>query len=143
MQEAAMMWYCSSILCASLVLVMALRSTQAAAAQEPAASAPAQPAKELRVAAVQMRSGKDLDANVKNTIEFISRCAKDGVRVVVFPECSVTGYRGDALKSVTAEQLTAAEQGIAEACKQHKVYAVGERQAVQLGGHPLARGQGH
>jgi len=103
---------------------LVLFAAAAAAADPPTASAPAEPAKELRVAAVQMRSGTDLDENIKKTIDHIARCAKDGVRVVVFPECSVTGYVGESLKSMTAEQLVATEQRISEACKQHNVYAI-------------------
>jgi predicted amidohydrolase len=114
----------SSILSGLGVSAVAFFSTGEAVAEKPTASAPAEPAKELRVAAVQMRSGKDLEENLKRTIQFIARCAKDGARVVVFPECSVTGYLGDAPKSATAEQLAAAEHRIGEACKEHKVYAI-------------------
>ena len=103
---------------------LVLFAAETAAADQPTATAPAEPAKELRMAAVQMRSGKDLDENIKKTIDFIARCAKDGVRVVVFPECSVTGYVGDSVKSTTAEQLVDAERRISEACKQHNVYAI-------------------
>jgi predicted amidohydrolase len=103
---------------------LVLFATTTAAADRPTASAPAEPAKELRIAAVQMRSGTNLDENIKKTIDFIARCAKDGVRVVVFPECSVTGYFGDSLKSTTAEQVAGAEKRISEACKQHNVYAI-------------------
>lgn len=80
--------------------------------------------KMLRVAAVQMRSTRDLDANLKKTRELLQQCAKDGVQVAVFPECSVTGYFDDVVKKTTAEQLVAAEKSIAEMCREFKIAAV-------------------
>ena len=80
--------------------------------------------KALRVAAVQMRSTRDLDANLKRTREHLQQCAKDGVQVAVFPECSVTGYFDDVVKKTTAEQLATAEKAIAEMCRDLKIAAV-------------------
>ncbi|MGE3315748.1 MAG: carbon-nitrogen hydrolase family protein, partial [Planctomycetaceae bacterium] len=81
--------------------------------------------KKLRVAAVQMRSSRDLAENIKKTCEHLERCAKDGVRVVVFPECSVTGYFDKPyMQAFTAEQLADAERQIADACRTHKIYAI-------------------
>lgn len=81
--------------------------------------------KSLRVAAVQMRSTRDLKENIEKTRKHIEKCAKDGVRVVVFPECSVTGYFDKAfMQAITAEQLKDAERQIADACRQHKIYAI-------------------
>lgn len=80
---------------------------------------------ELRVAAVQFRSSRDLDANVEKTKACIARCAQDGARVVLFPECSLTGYFDDAhMKGFAPEQLARAEREVAEACRQHNVYAI-------------------
>jgi predicted amidohydrolase len=81
-------------------------------------------APELKVAAVQMRSTKNLEENIERSITFIERCSKDGVRVVVFPECSVTGYFDDTATGTTAEQLVDAEKRIAAACKKYIVYAI-------------------
>ncbi len=89
-------------------------------AQDRPAAAP----KSLRVAAVQMRSTRDLDANLKKTRELLQQCAKNGVQVAVFPECSVTGYFDDAIKKTTAEQLATAEKAIAEMCGELKIAAV-------------------
>jgi predicted amidohydrolase len=82
-------------------------------------------ATELRVAAVQMRSTRDLAANIKCIKEQLAKCAGDGVRVAVFPECALTGYFDDAfMKSISAEQLADAEKQVAEACRAHNIYAV-------------------
>lgn len=80
--------------------------------------------KTLRVAAVQMRSTKDLDANIKHTRELLEKCAKDGVQVAVFPECSVSGYFDDVVTKLSAEQLAAAEKSVADACREFKIAAI-------------------
>jgi predicted amidohydrolase len=80
--------------------------------------------KTLRVAAVQMRSTRDLDANLKHTRDLLRQCAADGVQVAVFPECSVTGYFDDLIPKLTAEQLAAAEKQVAAACQEFRVAAV-------------------
>ena len=78
----------------------------------------------LRVAAVQMRSGRDLGANVAHTVELLKRCAADGVQVAVFPECSVSGYFGDLIPKLSAQQLADAERRIAAACRELGIWAV-------------------
>lgn len=78
----------------------------------------------LRVAAVQMRSTRDLDANLKQTRSWLQKCAAQGVQVAVFPECSLTGYFADVAQQVTAEQLAAAEQKVAAACREFKIAAI-------------------
>lgn len=79
----------------------------------------------LRVAVIQMRSSKILEENIEKTKEFLEQSARDGARVVVFPECSVTGYfDSDFMKRLTREQLNDAEQQIARACREHRLYAV-------------------
>ncbi|MBI2823746.1 MAG: carbon-nitrogen hydrolase family protein [Planctomycetia bacterium] len=94
------------------------------AAAKPGARA-ARPPQKLRVAAVQMRSSRDLAANVAKTCDCIERCARDGARVVVFPECSLTGYfDGGFMKALTAQQLADAERRVATACREHSVYAI-------------------
>lgn len=85
----------------------------------------ANPPQTLRVAAVQMRSTRSLDENIAATKRHIAECAKKGARVVVFPECSVSGYfDNDYMKALTREQLESAEGQVAEACREHGVYAI-------------------
>jgi predicted amidohydrolase len=92
--------------------------------KSPSEKQPAPPAASLRVAAVQMRSTRDLDANIKHTRELLQQCAKDGVQVAVFPECSVSGYFDDVIPTLTAERLAAAEKAIAETCRDLKIAAI-------------------
>lgn len=82
-------------------------------------------ADELRIAVVQMRSSRNLDENITKTIQHLEQCAKDGVRVVVFPECSVTGYFDKPfMQSIPAKKLAYAEQKLVRACKRLNIYAI-------------------
>jgi predicted amidohydrolase len=102
-----------------LLLLLPLAGGWPAADKQPAA-APAT----LHVAAVQMRSQPDLAANVDHTIELLRRCSAQGVQVAVFPECSLSGYFDDLIPRLTADQLTAAENKVAEACRDLNINAV-------------------
>ncbi len=93
------------------------------ASDRPAAKPPELP-KTLRVAAVQLRSTRDLDANVAAHAAWLKRCAADRVDVAVFPECSVSGYFDDVMAKLTAKALLDAEAKIAAACKEHGIWAV-------------------
>jgi predicted amidohydrolase len=104
---------------AAMLVIGMLVSAQSRGAEN------ASPPQTLRVAAVQMRSTRNLDENVATTKRHISECAQQGARVVVFPECSVSGYfDNDYMKALTRLQLEKAEQAVAEACRQHGVYAI-------------------
>ncbi len=100
-----------------LILLLCWSSTVAESADTP------EPARKLKVAAVQMRSDTDMEANLKKIVETIGRCAKDDVRVVVFPELAASGYTRESVKR-SVEELAAAEQRIGEACKANNVYAI-------------------
>lgn len=78
----------------------------------------------LRVAAVQMRSSRDLAENVSRIRRHLQNCAADGVRVAVFPECALTGYFVDLVPKLTAEQLAGAEREVCAACRDLGIYAI-------------------
>ena len=116
------MWRCFPF-GATLTLGLLTRTFDARGVEPVAGSSPH--ASHLRVAAVQMRSTRDLATNVHKIEEYLARCANDGARVVVFPECALTGYFDDAfMQAFSAEQLADAEQQVAEACRKHKIYAI-------------------
>jgi predicted amidohydrolase len=72
-----------------------------------------------------MRSTRDLDANIRKIRKYLERCARDGARVAVFPECALTGYFDDAyMRSFSKETLAAAQEKVADACRKFKIYAV-------------------
>lgn len=107
----------------ALVIVTLCTATAQVLASKPATAA--RPTSQLRVAAVQMRSIRDLDANLRKIERHLKRCAHDGARVVVFPECALTGYFEDAyMQGFSAETLANAEAKIADACRKFGVYVV-------------------
>src|SRR5215212_721791 len=87
-------------------------------------AADAKPTLNLTVAAVQMRSSRDLSNNVAQIKAFIHESGAKGARFVVFPECALTGYFEDIVTSVTAAQLAEAEASVAAACVAARVYVV-------------------
>jgi predicted amidohydrolase len=110
---------------AGLLAVLALVAPQSLplSAGQPPARDPVWPAT-LRVAAVQMRSSRDLAANVAATIRLLRQCAADGVQVAVFPECSLTGYFDDVIVKLTARELAEAEKQVARACHELGIAAI-------------------
>jgi len=79
---------------------------------------------QLKVAAVQMRSTRNLADNLARITNSIRECARSGARVVVFPECALTGYFEDSSTNVTSAQLAEAEQKISAACREAGIYAI-------------------
>jgi predicted amidohydrolase len=107
----------------ALILVLLTRAYDARGVERADGTSP--PASELKVAAVQMRSTRDLAINVRKIKEHLARCANDGASVAVFPECALTGYFDDAfMKAFSAAQLADAEKQVADACRAHKIYAI-------------------
>jgi predicted amidohydrolase len=78
----------------------------------------------LKVAAVQMRSSPELSRNVKQIQQHIRDCAAKGVRVVVFPECALSGYFENVITNLSAQQLEDAEKQVADTCREAGVYAI-------------------
>jgi len=82
------------------------------------------PAKKMRVSVVQFRSSRDLAENVERHCDYVRRCAKDGARVLVFPECSISGYSDEAVEKATKDDLDKAEARIGAAAKEVGVYVI-------------------
>jgi len=101
------------------LLVLALTTGQLLAAPEPTAAGPF-----LRVAAVQLRSKRDVRANVARIKEVLAECAAQQVQVAAFPECAVTGYFEDYIPTVSDADLGAAAREIAAACGAHRIAAI-------------------
>ena len=109
MKNIAWVWVC---LAATVSLPMALHAADSAVAAS------------FKVAAVQMRSSRNLADNVARITNSIHDCAAKGARVVVFPECALSSYLADVVTNLSAAQLTRASEQVAEACRQAAVYAV-------------------
>jgi predicted amidohydrolase len=71
-----------------------------------------------------MRSTRDLADNLARITSSIHECARRGARVVVFPECALTGYFEDTATNVTSGQLIQAEERIAEKCREAGIHAI-------------------
>jgi predicted amidohydrolase len=106
---------------AILIFSAALGARQDAGSRAAGAS---KPPRSLKVAAVQFRSSRDLDNNVARIRDHIHRLGGQGVRVVVFPECALTGYFEDVARATTAERLAGAERQVADACREAGLYAI-------------------
>jgi predicted amidohydrolase len=78
----------------------------------------------LKVAAIQLRSSRNLSDNLSRITNSIHDCARQGARVVVFPECALTGYFEDMVTNLSAVQITTAAEQVAEACRQIGVYGI-------------------
>jgi predicted amidohydrolase len=92
--------------------------------QAPEPALPVRLPPSLRVAAVQMRSSRDLATNIATIQKLLRQCARDGVRVAVFPECALSGYFADVIAGLTAEQLVDAERQVAQTCREADIWAV-------------------
>jgi predicted amidohydrolase len=109
---------------AALALLLPSLAAPPARKPDPPRSTPSPLPRTLCVAAVQMRSSRSLEDNVNAICRSLRRCARDKVQVAVFPECAVTGYFGDLIPTVPAEQLNEAEGKIAAVCKEEGICAV-------------------
>lgn len=78
----------------------------------------------LRVAAVQMRSTRDVSANVARITRFLADCASKGVQIAAFPECAVSGYYADFIPTLSADQLETAARDLATACGKYRIAAI-------------------
>ena len=78
----------------------------------------------LVVAAVQMRSSRDLASNLNILMEHLRGCAARGVEVAVFPECAITGYFDDVARETTTDQLQSAERQVADCCRELGIAAI-------------------
>jgi predicted amidohydrolase len=86
----------------------------------------ASPPESLRVGVVQFRSEFNIEKNLERHVDYIAQCAGQGARVVVFPECALTGYtsKEGAYDDLTPEQIDRAEKRICRATRENDVYAV-------------------
>ncbi|MFO1447144.1 MAG: carbon-nitrogen hydrolase family protein [Opitutaceae bacterium] len=87
----------------------------------------------LRVASVQMRSTRDVPANVARIARFLADCAAKGVQIAAFPECAVSGYYADFIPTLSADQLEAAARDVAAACGRHRIAAIVGTPEVRAG----------
>ena len=89
---------------------------------------------DLVVAAAQVRAVRgDLEANLATHLRFVEAAAIEGVRLLVFPELSLTGYEPDLAASLQLDQGDARLESLREAARHHRMHLVV--------GAPLASGE--
>jgi N-carbamoylputrescine amidase len=86
----------------------------------------------LRVAAVQMESlPGDKDANFRKVENFIGQAAAQGVRLIVFPECCLTGYWF--IRNLDLKQLAALAEPIPDGPSTQRLRELARRHGLTLG----------
>jgi predicted amidohydrolase len=90
----------------------------------PVAASGAPKADQLVVAAVQFRSTHDLSRNVAEIRKHIKQSAADGVRVIVFPECALTGYYEEVITNLSSATIETNLTRICAACREANIYAI-------------------
>jgi predicted amidohydrolase len=80
----------------------------------------------VRVAAVQLLTGEDVEANATLALGFLERAAADGAKLIAFPEGCLFGYtcRTDYWEAMDASRFEAAEARVSEAARRLGVAVV-------------------
>lgn len=90
------------------------------------------PNRTLRVASVQFESTpQDKDANFAKVEAFATEAAQKGVRLVVFPECCLSGYWF--IRNLTVAQLTALAEPIPSGPSTQRLIALARRLGITIG----------
>lgn len=79
---------------------------------------------DLKVAAVQMRSTFDVAQNAAFIVDQLEKLSAQGVQVVVFPECALTGYSTSPKFAPLGEAVAKAEREIAGVCARRRIAAI-------------------
>lgn len=80
--------------------------------------------KSLRIACVQMHMTNSIETNTDRIEQAIAEEAGRGTRVVVFPECSISGYDPRVVPNIVQEDVDAAVERVRACCRQNNVYAI-------------------
>jgi len=83
--------------------------------------------REIRIAGVQFPPKKlKVEENLSTIVGYIEELAGKNVQLIIFPECSLTGYALDKseVKEVAEATPGPSTETIQEACRKHSVYAI-------------------
>ncbi|GEM_PF-1113567 len=78
----------------------------------------------LKIAAAQMACSNQLKENLSKMAAMTAEAARNGARLVVFPELALTGTDADAIRSVGAGALTEAVADLRKLAAKHGIYLV-------------------
>src|SRR5882672_76505 len=86
----------------------------------------------LRVASVQMESlPADKKANFQKIEDFVTKAAAQGVRMILFPECCITGYWF--IRNLTVEQLAALAEPVPDGPGTRHLVELARRHKLTIG----------
>jgi predicted amidohydrolase len=86
----------------------------------------------LRVASVQFESAPDdKDANFHKIEAFVERAARENVRLIVFPECCITGYWF--IRNLSAEALTQMAEPIFDGPSSRRLITLAKTAGITIG----------
>src|SRR5258706_6285476 len=93
----------------------------------------------IRVASVQIESGPgDKEANFRKIEAFVEQASAQGVRLIVFPECCITGYWF--IRNLSVERLSALAEPIPDGPSTRRLIALARRHQVSVGAGLLEAG---
>ena len=94
----------------------------------------------LRSAAVQFESKQaDKDANFKRMEHFIASASAQGVRLIVFPECCITGYWF--IRNLTVRELAAIAEPIPDGPSTQRLIALARKHGISIGAGLVENGR--
>jgi predicted amidohydrolase len=89
-------------------------------------------ARTLRAAAVQMESlPGDKEANFRKIESYVERAVQQGVQLLVFPECCISGYWF--MRNLTEEQLTALAEPVPDGPSSRRLMALAMKCGLTIG----------
>ncbi|MFN7140388.1 MAG: nitrilase family protein [Limisphaerales bacterium] len=96
--------------------------------------------RKLRVAAVQMESAPgDKEANFKKIELFVGRAVGQGVDVIIFPECCITGYWF--IRHLAPEQLNDLSERFPEGTSTQRLIRLAGENAISIGAGFVEKGE--
>ena len=78
----------------------------------------------LQVSCVQMHWAKPLEFNLERTLHYIGADAREGSRVVVFPEANLTSYYFPYVVLLSRETVAAALERTRQAAAENKIWVI-------------------
>src|SRR5687768_9695753 len=90
------------------------------------------PSRTLRVASVQFESApSDKEANFRKIERFATQAAQQGVRLVVFPECCISGYWF--IRNLSVAQLGALAEPVPGGPSTQRLSALARKLGITIG----------
>ena len=101
---------------------------------------PQTPERTIRVAAVQMESkAGDKAANFSKIESFVKRAAEEGAKLIVFPECCITGYWF--IRNLTPEALKKLAEPIFDGESSRRLIAMSQKYQMTIGAGLVEAGE--